>query len=143
MNAEDFEIMNIQIEHRNPTLREYQILRGSTGWEDLDDTTVEKGLENSLFAVCAIAGGQTVGIGRIIGDGAIYFYIQDVIVMPAFHKMGIGDRIMRELEEWLNKNTYRHSFIGLMAAEGVKDFYTRFGYLERGSSRPGMNKLRK
>ncbi|MCG9970944.1 GNAT family N-acetyltransferase [Christiangramia crocea] len=142
MNAEDIGIMKIQIEHRNPTLREYQILRGSTGWEDLDDSTVEKGLENSLFAVCAIAGGQTVGIGRIIGDGAIYFYIQDVIVMPAFRKMGIGDRIMRELEEWLHKNTYRHSFIGLMAAEGVKDFYTRFGYLERGSSRPGMNKLR-
>lgn len=133
--------MNVQIEHRNPGLEEYQKLRGSTGWDKLDDSTVEKGLNNSLFSVCATLEGETVGMGRIVGDGAIYFYIQDVIVLPAFQKMGIGDSIMRELEIWLENNTYKHSFIGLMAAEGVKDFYTKFGYIERGSSRPGMNKI--
>ena len=133
--------MKLRLENRNPSVEEYQLLRASTGWDKLEDSTVEKGISGSLFSVCAVAEEKIVGVGRIIGDGAIYFYVQDVIVLPDFQKKGIGDMIMRELEAWLIKNTFRHSFIGLMAAEGVKDFYKRFGYLERGSTKPGMNKI--
>lgn len=133
--------MNIKIEHRNPSVAEYQLLRGSTDWEELEDATVEKGLQGSLFSVCFTVGGELAGAGRIVGDGAIYFYIQDVIVLPEYQKTGLGDMIMAELEEWLKENTQKHSFIGLMATEGIKDFYTRFGYSERGGRKPGMFKM--
>ncbi|MDX1761472.1 MAG: GNAT family N-acetyltransferase [Christiangramia sp.] len=132
--------MNIKIEHRNPGVSEYQLLRGSTGWSALSDEAVRKGMEGSLFSVCFMVGGKIAGVGRIVGDGAIYFYIQDVIVLPEFQKTGLGDMIMEELEAWLRENSFQHSFVGLMAAEGVKEFYTRFGYQERGDSKPGMSK---
>jgi len=70
-----------------------------------------------------------------------YFYIQDVIVLPEFQKTGLGDMIMEELESWLKENTSNNSFVGLMASEGVKDFYTRYGYTERPATRPGMFKM--
>ncbi|SDR81853.1 GNAT family N-acetyltransferase [Christiangramia echinicola] len=133
--------MNIKIEHRNPSVAEYQLLRSSTNWEELSDATVEKGLEGSLFSVCFMVGGEMAGAGRIIGDGAIYFYIQDVIVLPEYQKTGLGDMIMQELESWLKENAQKHSFIGLMASEGVKDFYTRYGYSARGGRKPGMFKM--
>lgn len=133
--------MDIKIEHRNPSVAEYQSLRNSTGWAGLSDEVVEKGMQGSLFSVCFLVGGKIAGAGRIVGDGAIYFYIQDVIVLPEYQKTGLGHMIMEELEEWLHENTFQHSFIGLMAAEGVKGFYTSFGYSERGDSKPGMSKM--
>ncbi|GAA4312764.1 GNAT family N-acetyltransferase [Pontixanthobacter gangjinensis] len=133
--------MNIKIEHRNPSVAEYQLLRGSTGWMELSDEAVKKGMKGSLFSVCFMVGGKIAGAGRIVGDGAIYFYIQDVIVLPEFQRTGLGDMIMEELEAWLRENSFQNSFVGLMAADGVKDFYVRFGYEQRADSKPGMSKM--
>ena len=48
---------------------------------------------------------------------------------------------MENVEEYLSKTANNNSFIGLMAAEGVKEFYYKFGYKERPDSRPGMFKV--
>ena len=55
--------------------------------------------------------------------------------------MGIGRLIMNEIEGFLSENTSNNSFIGLMAAEGVEEFYHKFGYMTRERSKPGMSKL--
>ena len=123
------------------TVPEYQLLRASTGWEALSDETVEKGMQGSLFSVCFMVAGKIAAAGRIVGDGAIYFYIQDVIVLPEFQRTGLGDMVMQELEIWLKENCDHNSFVGLMASEGVKDFYTRFDYAVRAETRPGMFKI--
>lgn len=133
--------MNIRIEHRELTVPEYQLLRSSTGWETLSDEAVKKGMQGSLFSVCFTVGDKIAAAGRIVGDGAIYFYIQDVIVVPEFQRTGLGDMVMEELESWLKENAFENSFIGLMASEGVKKFYLRFGYEERAETKPGMFKL--
>ena len=65
----------INIEFKNPTPIEYNAIRNTTGWDKLDLKTIEKGLENSLFSVCLYHNEKLVGIGRIIGDNSIYFYI--------------------------------------------------------------------
>jgi len=129
------------IEYRLPTISEFKQLRQSTGWEILDDLTIEKGLVNSIFCICITFQNTVIGMGRIVGDGSMYFYIQDVIVLPDFKKKGVGKAIMIELEKYINKNAHKNSFIGLMAATGSKDFYLRFGYKERDVSKPGMYKI--
>lgn len=133
----------LKVEIRAIRVEEYQALRGTTGWNILEDEVVEKALQNDLCSVCVMAKNKIVGMGRIIGDGAIYFYVQDIVVAPAYQKKGIGKLIMQHLESFLSKNANRHSFIGLMAAEGVKEFYYQFGYRERLTSSPGMFKVKK
>lgn len=64
-----------------------------------------------------------------------------MIVLPEFHKLGIGDKIMAEIENWLKNNTFENSFIGLMAASGVEGFYEKYGYTKRDPDRPGMFKI--
>ena len=64
-----------------------------------------------------------IGIGRIIGDGALYFYIQDLIVLPSYQQQGIGKFIMQQLLEHTSKKTLpTQAFIGLMAAAGTGPF---------------------
>ncbi|MED1425669.1 GNAT family N-acetyltransferase, partial [Bacillus altitudinis] len=61
---------------------------------------------------------QIIGMGRIVGDGAIYFYIQDIVVHPEYQKNGIGKKIMNTLVEYLNQNAPDKAFIGLFASQG-------------------------
>ena len=131
---------NFSIVKRKIKVCEYQSLRQTTGWGFIENDVVEKALEKDLFSVCVLDNDKPVGMGRVIGDGAIYFYIQDVIVDPGYQNKGIGKLIMESIEDYLAKNSNNNSFIGLMAAEGVTQFYEQFGYQKRPDNRPGMFK---
>ena len=123
---------------RNPTIEEYQRLCRAVGWEDVEAEAVEVGLQNSLFSVCVILENEVIGCGRVTGDGGIYFYIQDIIVLPEFQGKRIGRRIMDAVMEYLEAHARNGAFVGLMAARGVSKFYERYGFKERLSDAPGM-----
>ena len=126
---------------RSPTAEEYQKLREAVGWENVDIEATEIGLCNSLFSVCVIFEDEVIGCGRVIGDGGIYFYIQDVIVLPAFQEKGIRKRIMDAIMDYLKAHVHPNAFVGLMAAKGVSKFYEWYGFAERSVDRPGMFKI--
>lgn len=133
--------MKPTIVHRIPTVVEYQRLRNTTNWGYISDQTVAEALQNTLFSVCVLVEDQIIAMGRIVGDGAIYFYIQDVIVSPDHKEKGLGKQVMNELDQWLNKNAPENAFIGLMAATDVAGFYRKFGYQIRPEDRPGMYRV--
>jgi len=136
----ELKMNNYKLEIRKIKVEEYQELRKTTGWNLIEDEIVKIALENNLFSVCVFDGDKLIGMGRVIGDGAIYFYIQDIIVLPEYQGKGVGKLIMNNIELFLNKAANNNSFIGLMAAKDVKEFYNKFGYNERPENRPGMYK---
>lgn len=131
---------NITVQLRKPTVAEYQALRNTTGWSSLENETVATALKNDIFSVGVVLQERVIGMGRIVGDGAAYFYIQDVIVHPEYKKQGIGSLIMQEIEKFLEQNAPKNAFIGLMAAEGVEKFYNKYNYRKRPATHPGMFK---
>jgi ribosomal protein S18 acetylase RimI-like enzyme len=128
----------MKIEHRAPTFSEYNELRNSVGWWATDEKATEIALGNSLFSVVAAEKDNIVGFGRIVGDGGIYYYIQDLIVHPEFQKNGIGKRLMSELMLYIKSNAKSGAFIGLMAAKGLANYYESFGFKVRDAAGPGM-----
>ncbi|WP_274377562.1 GNAT family N-acetyltransferase [Desulfotruncus arcticus] len=84
-----------------------------------------------MYSVCAVADNKSVGIARVIGDGSIYFYIQDFIVQKEFQGKGIGSAIMKKIMEFLKQYAPEGSFIGLMSAKGKEGFYLKYGFIER------------
>lgn len=131
----------IKVVEKLPTVGEYQELRRLVGWEKLDFEVSQKGLENALYTVCLVRDEEVIGCGRIIGDGAIYFYIQDIIVSPKFQGMGFGARIMEKIMNYISENAGNNSFIGLMSAKGFANFYKKYGFEVRPDGRPGMFKM--
>jgi len=121
----------------SPTVADFLILRSKVGWGDLEANLAEKSLSNSLFHVIIRHDNQLVGMGRVVGDGAMYFYIQDVIVDPSYQKLGIGTALMAEIEDYLSDTTNQGSTIGLLAAQGKEAFYSRYGYTQRPNSSLG------
>lgn len=127
-----------EIVERAPTIEDYSELRKAVGWAPLGKEMIEEGLRNSLFSVCAIYKNKVIGCGRVIGDGAVYFYVQDIMVLPEFQKNGIGKGIMASIMHWLGRHVSDKSFIGLMATKGNSKFYEKYGFQERPPDRPGM-----
>ncbi len=98
-----------------PSVKEYQLLRNSVNWTQVSDRAVKISLINSLFSICAFLNSKIVGYGRIIGDKGIYYYIQDMMVLPKYQMGGIGTQIMETLMQYLKNNADPTAFIGLMA----------------------------
>jgi len=129
------------IEHRSPTVTEYTSLRDLVGWWETDENITDIALKNSLFSVVAIKHEAVIGYGRIIGDGGLYFYIQDLIVHPEFQNKGLGKSLMKELMDYIKANAKSGAFVGLMAAKGLEKYYEPFGFKARDEDAPGMYQI--
>lgn len=131
--------MNIdgyKVETHPISVWEYQQLRNITNWSPLKDEQIEIALGRDLYSVVVVLKNEIIGMGRVIGDGAIYFYIQDVIVHPDQRYQGIGKLIMQHIETYLLSATGEYAFI-----KGVESFYTSLGYSKRAEDSPGMFKI--
>ncbi|MEK4905927.1 GNAT family N-acetyltransferase [Niallia sp. FSL R7-0648] len=128
-----------QFENNIPTLTEYRSLCESVGWANFMNFDVaETSLRNSLYCITVKDKEQIIGMGRIVGDGAIYFYIQDIVVHPDYQKNGIGKEIMALLVEYLKSNAPDKAFVGLFASQGKETFYEKYNFKDFSPNMTGM-----
>lgn len=69
-----------------------------------------------------------VGMGRVIGDGARYFYIADIAVLPDFQGQGVGRMILEYLMALIWRAASDRGEVALNAAPGTEGFYAQFGF---------------
>lgn len=69
----------------------------SVGWTNYTKhpERLQKGFKNSLCILAAYCENKLVGILRAVGDGATILFIQDIIVLPEYQRMGIGTSLMK------------------------------------------------
>ena len=85
-------------------------------------------MNNSLFGVVATVNDKVVGTGRIVGDGAIFYYIQDLMVMPKYQKRGMGSAILDALIVYINNNAQWPCYISLFTSKGLEKLFTPYGF---------------
>ena len=129
-----------EIVYRAPSVEEFISLRQVVGWGTPDEQATKISIQNALFSVCLEIDGDIAGLGRIVGDGGLYFYIQDIIVTPENRGKGYSVMIMKELMSYIKRTAKAGAFVGLFAAKGVEDYYERFDFVKRPSDiyGPGM-----
>ena len=105
-------------------LEVYLMLRKAVGWKLLSNEQAKKALDNSLYNVVAYVDDKPVAMGRIVGDGAVICYVQDLIVLPEYQKLKIGSQIMNKLEEYVTsiKEPDTEMMFCLMCAKGREKF---------------------
>ena len=135
--------MNISYEEDSLTTRQFLSLRESVGWKGID-FQVEKALESGLYNVLAKDGEQVVGMGRLVGDGIMYWYVQDVIIKPEYQGKGIGKAIMEFIMRHIEENSLPNTTVtvGLMAAKGKDGFYEKLGFIKRPSEIYGAGMIK-
>ncbi|AHV95740.1 GNAT family N-acetyltransferase [Paenibacillus sabinae] len=133
MLSEQYEIIE-----RLPTVLEHKTLWEAVGWGKVNIEMTEQSIANSVYGVIAISDGNVIGMGRIVGDGAMYYYIQDVAVLPEHQNKGIGKEIIDKLLNYINVNCAGAGFVGLFASHGKDEFYEKFGFKDHSPGMTGM-----
>lgn len=120
----------------------YFSLREQVGWVKLSKRQAQNAINNCLFNVSAYIDDKPVGMGRVVGDGAVVSYIQDLVVLPEAQKQGVGSAILNRLIEYVKSITEDDTtmMLCLMCAKGREDFYIKHGFIARptDSLGPGM-----
>lgn len=117
--------------HSSPCARDFIQLREDCGWGHIGKALAQKAIDNSLVFVSAHRQDVLIGFGRVVGDGALNYYIQDLIVVEAYQGQGVGKAILGRLLESIDENAQSGASIGLMAAVGREAFYIQFGFEKR------------
>jgi GNAT superfamily N-acetyltransferase len=123
----------VQIEERLPTVAEYVALRTAVGWRVPDHGACERALAGSQVAVVAINDGRVVGHGRLVGDGAFYRFVVDLMVDPSQHHHGIGRSIIAALETAAARDAAVGA-VSLVADRDMVPFYELQGYVASAST---------
>ena len=120
----------------------YLLLRKRVNFHPLSRDQARKALDNSLYTLVAFRNGEAVGMGRIVGDGAVIFYVQDLIILPEVQGQGIGGLILETLIDFVKKTGYPGTMVmlDLMCAKGRERFYKKHGFIARPTDQlgPGM-----
>jgi GNAT superfamily N-acetyltransferase len=130
--------MKYEVIERTPTVVEYNDVRRDAGLSVKDSIAAAQGLSNSLYAVCIVHDDEVVGIGRVIGDGGLFYDLVDIAVVAEHQRKGAGKMIMDALMSYVNRNARPSSLICLMANKGIAPFYEKYGFKAREPDMPGM-----
>ncbi len=134
---------DVRIVPRLPTETEYDELVRSVGWESFANLDAARhSVPQSLFSVVAEYEGRCVGLSRVIGDGALFYYIMDVVVHPDLQGRGIGTALMNQIVDFIVRTAPEKALIGLFTSARRSGFYARFGFMGPETWLYGMSAIR-
>ena len=115
---------------------EYRALRADAGWSDprASDEELNRALGRSWNVCARTTGGELVGMGRLIEDGAMYASVWDMIVRSDARRRGIGGAIL----EALMRRARDRDLVSLVATELGAPLYRRAGFAERSRGSTAM-----
>lgn len=131
----------MRLEPLAPPLASFIALRAAEGWGTLSEDAARRSVAGGLINATLHDGDTLVGFGRVVGDGVLYFYIQDLIIAPAFRGQGHGRRILADLVARTRQVAAPGAVIGLMSASGREGFYESFGFVGRPNERYGAGMM--
>ena len=86
---------------RVPAVAELLALYSSVGWTSYtaEPDRLLLAVRQSLRVATAWVEGELVGLARVVGDGAIIVYLQDVLVRPDQARSGLGTQLVNAVFE--------------------------------------------
>ena len=124
--------MDISVREGSLTPDMFMGLRAACGMPELEPGLVKRAIMSSLFTLSAANGSRTVGMVRVVGDGAFVFLICDLLVVPLWRHRGIGSLLVDEAISRAKALVPpgRAVVISLFSVEGREGFYSRLGFTE-------------
>jgi GNAT superfamily N-acetyltransferase len=121
-----------------PCAEDYLRLRVVSGLTPKTLEGAAAGLPNTVFAVVVRHQDRAVGMGRVIGDGGLFFQVVDIAVSPEHQGKGLGKAIVAALVERLRAVAPKGAYVSLMADGEAHRLYAQFGFAMTAPRSVGM-----
>ena len=121
--TEDYRLLS-----ETPSAEDYLRLRIMAGLTPKTAEGATAGLPNTVFAVVIRKGDEVVGMGRVIGDGGLFFQVVDIAVLPEHQGLGLGKAIVGALVDHLRATAPKGAYVSLMADGEAHRLYAQFGF---------------
>lgn len=105
---------------------------------------VEISLKNSYAVFSVEIDGKVIGMARLLGDGAMAFYLKDLVILPEYQKQGIGKALMEYIQAYIMDKLEPGwiACLELMSAKGKETFYEKFGFEKRPTEYRGAGMMK-
>lgn len=105
-------------------------LFASAGWGELPKDMVETSLANSYATFSVKSGNKVIAMARLLGDGAMSFFLKDLVVEPEYQGKGMGRVLLIHIEEYIRTQLKFEweGYLQLVSAKGKEEFYKKLGY---------------
>lgn len=110
-----------------PNVEDYCRLRVVSGLSTKDSEKAAIGLPHSCYAVVVKKVGKTIGMGRVVGDGALFLQVCDIAIEPEYQGQGIGKAIMQNITDYINVN-FKGAYVSLIADGDAQYLYAQYGF---------------
>src|SRR5215475_13334078 len=123
-----------------PRVADYLALRQLAGLSPRREDQAAAALRGSWAAVHVVyePSGDTVGMGRVIGDGGWYFHVVDMAVLPAHQRRGLGDAVLTALLDAVRRQAPAGAYVNLLADLPGRRLYERHGFRDTAPGSIGM-----
>ena len=121
-----------------PEVEVYRRLRAESGLSPKTGEAARRGLAGTLFAVQLRHDGETIGMGRLIGDGGSFYQVVDIAVLPAHQGRGLGKRIMAAIRGYIDRELPASAYVSLIADGDARHLYAQFGFEPTAPRSEGM-----
>ena len=100
------------------------------GWGDIPGDIVETALKNSYATFSVADEGRVIAMGRLLGDGAMAFFLKDFVVDTAYRGCGIGKALLKHMEDYIRAQLKPgwKGYFELVSAQGKEAFYEKCGF---------------
>ncbi len=97
-------MMNVHITEEFPQNQEYMDLKAAAGLPEVEISAIATALNRSVLSLLARDDNdRLIGMGRVVGDGAFYFQLVDIMVAASHLDQGVEEMIVSELLSRLEK----------------------------------------
>lgn len=127
-------LMSISYKYNSINLDDYLELRNHVNKTPVTREIADEIMKNSICTVTAFdEESKTVGFGRLVGDGVVICYIQDLMVHPECRYRNIGKEVLEQLESYVKSITRPGvtMMLALMSTPMAEQFYEKHGFTKR------------
>lgn len=112
-----------------PPLEEYLALRQLSGLTPKRAEQARPALANSwAWRTVRTREGETVAMGRLVGDGGWYFLVADMATLPEHQRKGLGRAILTDLLDEIREHAPDGAYVTLMADLPGQRLYEQLGF---------------
>ena len=121
-------------------VQEFIKIRKDLSWNELPPSLVERAIKGSMINISIFYNEECIGVGRIVGDGALKGMLTDIMVLKEYQNKGVGKLIVTSLIKELEYMVCDGDCFQLEASPTAnnRDFYIKCGLKYKPENQDGV-----